>query len=139
MSEETNYNKRLQPFANKLRREMTKSESCLWKYALKSGKMLGYMFSRQRRVLSYIADFMCKELKLIIELDGAIHDWKEVFEKDIVRQKELEEAGFDDVLNAMDNVIDIIKTKIEEIESRTAHPRGKSRTPASGGHLDFKF
>ncbi|MBM2833670.1 MAG: hypothetical protein HW406_831 [Candidatus Brocadiaceae bacterium] len=30
------YNKILQPFANKLRKEMTKAEACLWKYALRA-------------------------------------------------------------------------------------------------------
>ena len=33
------YNKKLQPFANKLRKEMTKAEACLWKYALRAGQM----------------------------------------------------------------------------------------------------
>jgi very-short-patch-repair endonuclease len=33
------YNKILQPFANKLRKEMTKAEACLWKYALRASQM----------------------------------------------------------------------------------------------------
>lgn len=65
------YNKSLQPFANKLRKEMTKAEVCLWKYVLRAGQMNGYKFRRQRPVLNYIADFMCKELRLIIEVDGS--------------------------------------------------------------------
>jgi len=64
------YNKKLQPFANKLRKEMTKTEACLWKYALRASQMKGYQFRRQRPVLRYIADFLCKELKLVIEVDG---------------------------------------------------------------------
>jgi hypothetical protein len=56
-----NYNKNLQPYANRLRKEMTKAEACLWKYVLRAGKMKGFQFSRQRPVLKYIADFMCKE------------------------------------------------------------------------------
>ena len=46
------YNHKLQPFANKLRKEMTKSEACLWKYALKAGQMNGYQFRRQRPILN---------------------------------------------------------------------------------------
>ena len=64
------YNKCLQPFANKLRKEMTKSEACLWKYVLRARQMKGYQFRRQRPVLDFIADFMCKELRLVIEVDG---------------------------------------------------------------------
>ena len=55
------YNKILQPFANKLRKEMTKAEACLWKYALRASQMKGYQFRRQRPVLRYIADFLCIE------------------------------------------------------------------------------
>lgn len=58
------YNKSLQPFASENRKQMTKAEACLWKYALRA-KQMGYTFNRQRPVLNYVADFMCKELKLI--------------------------------------------------------------------------
>lgn len=51
------YNKRLQPFANRLRKEMTKAEACLWKYALRARQMKGYQFRRQRPVLNYIRRF----------------------------------------------------------------------------------
>jgi len=119
------YNKILRPYARKLRAEMTKSESCLWKYVLKSGKMKGYKFKRQRPVLKYIPDFLCPELKLIIELDGSTHDSDEIREHDIKRQRELEDAGFTvlrfcdaDVLNAIDGVAYRIEEKILEIESR---------------------
>ncbi len=76
------YNKKLQPFANQLRKTMTKSEVCLWKYALKSGKLSNWQFRRQRPVLNYITDFMCKELLLVIELDGITHLWDETIAKD---------------------------------------------------------
>lgn len=88
------YNKNLQPYANRLRKEMTKAEACLWKYVLRAGKMKSYPFRRQRPVLKYIADFMCKELMLIIEVDGSSHELEEVRKNDEQRQKALEEAGF---------------------------------------------
>ena len=62
------YNKSLRPIAKKLRQEMTKSEVCLWKYALSAKQMKGYTFNRQRPIGNYIADFFCKELKIVIEL-----------------------------------------------------------------------
>jgi very-short-patch-repair endonuclease len=76
------YNKNLQPNANRLRKEMTKAEACLWKYVLRAGKMKGFQFRRQRPVLNYIADFMCKELMLVIEVDGITHQWEEVIKND---------------------------------------------------------
>src|ERR1041385_8885355 len=88
------YNTRLQPFANKLRKNMTKAEACLWKYVLRARQLKGYQFRRERPVLNYIADFMCKELKLIIEVDGLTHQWEETAEKDSKKDRDLKAAGF---------------------------------------------
>jgi very-short-patch-repair endonuclease len=92
------YNKGLQPNANRLRKEMIPiaigTEACLWKYVLRARKMKGFQFRRQRPVLIYIADFMCRELMLIIEVDGSIHQLEEVIKNDKIRQKALEDAGF---------------------------------------------
>ena len=129
------YNKNLQPFANKLRNNGTKSEACLWKYVLKAGKLHGYKFRRQRPVLKYIADFMCMDLMLIIEVDGMSHWDEEVVKNDEIRQKKLEEVGFsvirfsdEEVLRDIENVERVLEGFIEEYE--ILHPL----TPASGGH-----
>ena len=114
------YNKRLQPFASSLRKNMTKAEACLWKYVLGARQMKGYQFRRQRPVLNYIADFMCKELLLIIEVDGIIHDSEAAQMKDKKRDKDLEAVGFTVlrflyflVLNRMANVAVMIGEWIE--------------------------
>jgi very-short-patch-repair endonuclease len=88
------YNKALRSKAKSLRSTMTKAEACLWKYVLSGRKLNGFQFRRQRPVLRYIADFMCKELKLIIEVDGITHTYESVHENDIKKQEELEKAGF---------------------------------------------
>ena len=88
------YNKSLQPFANQLRKQMTKAEACLWKYVLRAKLMRGYPFRRQRPVLSYIADFMCMPLLLVIEVDGYTHQFEEVYAKDLKKEKELKAVGF---------------------------------------------
>lgn len=96
---------------------MTKAEACLWKYVLRARQLRGYQFRRQRPVLWYIADFMCKELMLVIEVDGLSHTWEETIRKDKKKTAELEAAGFtvlrftdDDVLNHISEV----KTILEE-------------------------
>ena len=118
------YNPYLQPFANKLRKQMTKAEACLWKYALRAGMMKGYSFRRQRPVLNYIADFMCKDLKLIIEVDGLTHNWDEIILKDEKRTEELKKIGFTvlrfsdhEVLNNMENVKRALYNWIEDFEA----------------------
>ena len=120
------YNKKLQPLANQLRKSLTKSDACLWKYALRAKQLKGYQFRRQRPVLQYIADFFCKELFLIIEIDGITHDNEISQTKDIQREKRLEQAGFkivrftdEEVLNNMTGVISELEKIISEIEKST--------------------
>ncbi len=119
------YNERLQPYANALRKNMTKSEASLWKYVLRAGQLQGYKFRRQRPVLNYIADFMCPELMLIIELDGITHLDEEVARKDKIRQQALESVGFtvlrfhdEEVLRDIRNVERVLESFIENFESR---------------------
>ena len=88
------YNPNLKKFARNLRNYGTKSEACLWKYVLRAGLMKGYNFRRQRPILNFIADFLCYELKLVIELDGITHLWDETIEKDIKKDQALTAAGF---------------------------------------------
>jgi very-short-patch-repair endonuclease len=123
------YNRHLQPFANDLRKDMTKAEACLWKYALKAGKMKDYQFRRQRPVLNYIVDFICLPLKLIIEADGFTHQSADQTAKDEKRDKDLTENGFrvlrfadSEILKDMANVIRTIETVIEDIASSLIEP-----------------
>ena len=70
----------------------------------------------------FIADFYCYALKLIIELDGPIHEFQ--LEKDQERTKSLEELGNvvirftnNEVMNNLEVVLSQIKTKIQELKS----------------------
>jgi very-short-patch-repair endonuclease len=121
-----NYNKNLQPLANQLRKNFTKAEACLWKYALKAKQLRGYQFRRQRPVLHYIADFLCKELMLIVEVDGVTHDDEQTFTKDKAREENLTKAGFkvvrftdDEILKNMTGVISTLERLIDEMENST--------------------
>ena len=121
------YNKNLQPFANKLRKRMTKAEACLWKYVLRAKQLKGYQFRRQRPVLNYIADFMCMELMLVIEVDGGMHLWEETIIKDKKKTADLEAEGFtvlrftnDDVLKDIHAVCSFLEEWIEKKEKSLA-------------------
>jgi very-short-patch-repair endonuclease len=124
------YNNHLASNANDLRKDKTKAEACLWKYVLKAGGMKGFTFRRQRPVLQYIADFMCKELQLIVEVDGITHTYEEVTEKDNRKQADLETAGFTDeeVLHHMNSVNQEIENQVIRImETRGISPRIRRR------------
>ena len=56
--------------------------------------MMDYQFLRQRPIENYIADFFCKDLKLIIEADGITHQSEGSFERDEERTKRLNELGY---------------------------------------------
>ncbi len=85
------YNSDLKNKANELRNNSTLSEVLLWKY-LKGKKLKGHRFIRQKPIDSYIVDFFCKELMLIIEIDGASH-WENE-EYDRKRDNKLKNLGF---------------------------------------------
>ena len=115
------YNKQLKVFARQLRNEGTKAEARLWKFVLRAGGLDGYHFKRQRPVLGYIADFLCEELKLIIEVDGISHDHEELQKKDRQKQKALQQAGYtllrftdSEVLKSIGMVNEQVSTWIEK-------------------------
>ena len=75
-----------------LRENQTLAEITLWKYI--SNKQLdGFRFKAQHPVHRFIADFYCHSAKLIIELDGSVHDEPEQRDYDGNRTYILEEFG----------------------------------------------
>ena len=116
------YNPKLTQLAKKLRNESTETEIYLW-LKLKGKQMYGYDFHRQKPIDNYILDFFCYDLMLGIEVDGYSHEILEVHNKDIVKEKRMNELGitilrFSDfeILRDMENVIRAIEFYILEFE-----------------------
>ena len=86
----TYYNPKLKSHAKELRKKGVLSEVLLWNQ-LKSRKMRGYQFMRQKPIGDYIVDFFCSKLGLVIEIDGESHDGR--FRYDMERQKFIESIG----------------------------------------------
>ncbi len=63
---------KLRTYATSMRREPTPAEARLWS-SLRGRRLDGLKFRRQVPVGPYIADFLCKDLKLIVEVDGGQH------------------------------------------------------------------
>ena len=85
-----NHNKKLTPFAQKLRKDMTKEERQLWYQYLKEYPV---QFRRQVTCGQYILDFYCSKAKLAIELDGSQHFEPEALEADLQRTEFLNGIG----------------------------------------------
>ena len=109
-------------FARSLRRRETGAEAKLWARLRNRG--LGVKFRRQVPVGRYYADFLCNELKLIVELDGTQHA-DERFEYDRARTITLKAAGYTvmrfwnrQVLTETDDVVASIGTMIDHLRRR---------------------
>src|SRR6188768_4273018 len=63
---------RLTPLAKNLRKAGNIAEDKLW-HALRNHNLNGVKFSRQVPIGDFVADFACRDLKLVIELDGSQH------------------------------------------------------------------
>jgi len=100
--------------ASVLRRNMTLPERVLCKQ-LSNRKLFKTKFRRQHPINIFIVDFYNHEYKLVIEIDGEIHNYIKRKEYDDGREYELERYGLkvirftnDQVLNKTDIVIDEI-------------------------------
>jgi very-short-patch-repair endonuclease len=80
-------------FARELRQNQTEVERRLWS-ELRSRRFHGFKFRRQEPVGPFIADFLCLEAKLIIELDGARHALPQFAAAERRRNAYLENRGY---------------------------------------------
>ena len=76
--------------AKEMRREMTPAERLLWG-RLKANRLEGFHFRRQQIIGSYIADFYCHAVGLVIEVDGDIHLEQEAYDRQ--RDQEMRQMG----------------------------------------------
>ena len=95
-------NKNLRVNAQALRKEATKWERRLWYDFLKSYPI---QYTRQKNIGNYIVDIYCKQVKLVVELDGEYHRDEDVFISDKKRAEYLEQLEFT-----------VIRFKNEEID-----------------------
>jgi very-short-patch-repair endonuclease len=78
---------KLKPIAHKKGHKPTPAEKELWKQ-LKNRQLLDFIFRRQHCIGQFIVDFYCYKAKLVVEIDGEIHQYKP--EEDKIRQEYLE-------------------------------------------------
>jgi len=106
--------------ARQLRRAATPAEQLLWRYLARS--QLGAKFSRQIPLGPFFADFLCRELKLVVECDGISHDREP--ERDASRDRFMQAEGYRvlrftnaDVLGNTEGVIAAIRMEIERLRN----------------------
>ncbi len=100
-----------------LRDNMTAPEKMLWAH-LMGKKMMNLRFRPQHPIDIFIADFYCHPLKLVIEVDGRIHNSKDHKEYDINREAELNYWGIKVIRftnDEVENKIDFVIAEIQKI------------------------
>lgn len=108
-------------FARKLRNSATPAERQLWRILSPEAKRLGLHFRRQVSLPPYIADFLCHQTRLIVELDGYSHDSR--LNYDHVRDAFLRHQGYHILRFTNDevytNVAGVVVTVLAEAQARS--------------------
>ena len=78
--------------AREFRKNPTESEDAVWQM-LRNRQIKNLKWRRQQVIFGYIADFYCAELKVVLEIDGAVHKKEKVKEYDEFRTSVFESKG----------------------------------------------
>jgi acetylglutamate kinase len=116
--------------AEELRNRMTPAEESLWRHLhINEWKL---KFRRQHPISNYVVDFYCHSIKLVIELDGGIHEVEEVKRLDEEREQNLKAFGLtiirfknEMIFNDRKTVIETIANHIKLLQSPPLGDRGK--------------
>ena len=126
--------------AEELRNRMTNAEEVLWNAIHINEWHL--KFRRQHPLANYIVDFYCHGVKLVIELDGRIHDEEEIKRNDSARETHLKEFNLtvlrfknEEVINNTDSVLKKIKETIIKIQSSSPNLSNVHLPSGNGGKL----
>ena len=116
--------RQISPYAARLRREMTDVERKLWS-SLRNRQLNGYKFRCQATIGPFVADFLCVEAALIVELDGGQHSEA----TDASRTAFLVKRGYriirfwnNDVIESFDGVLQIVAATLAEQKERRPSP-----------------
>lgn len=108
--------------ALRLRNHMTKAEKFLWKVLQVRQRGWSVKFQPQQVVFGYIPDFYCEPMMLAIEVDGRIHDRRDVKRNDSLRTRRLNRMGVtvirfknSDVFSASHRIVSMIEDAIRSV------------------------
>ncbi len=110
--------------SKKLRKTQTKAKEFLWEI-LRNRKFNNLKFRRQHPFWRYIADFYCKEINLVIELDWEIH--KKTQEYDKIRDEIIEKYNVKILRFQNNDVFNDLKKILKDIREHIPLPMGEAR------------
>ena len=104
--------------ARSLRKAATEAEKLMWS-KLRNRQLDGWKFCRQMEIGPYVADFVCRDQKLVVEIDGGQHAGND---GDRVRTTYLETQGYKVLRYWNNDVLTNINGVLEALRSRSACP-----------------
>jgi acyl-coenzyme A synthetase/AMP-(fatty) acid ligase/very-short-patch-repair endonuclease len=116
--------------SKRMRNNPTSAEEVLWQAVRKHNA--GYHIRRQHIIGQFIVDFVCLEKKLVIEVDGDIHDYQ--IEEDAARTAFLNEYGFEVIRFKNQEVILNTAKVVRQIEEKL---KSINPSPSKGNSLPF--
>ena len=116
--------------AEELRKFPTNEEQIVWSYL--SDNQSGVKFRRQHPLFLYIVDFYCHSLKLVIEIDGEIHNKSDIKINDALRQSQIESFGIKIIRFTNQQAINTPEIILQSISDRIKELQKLSPSPPSG-------
>ena len=120
------FNPRNSQRARDLRRQASPPEIKLWQ-DVRNSQLNGHKFSRQMPIGPYFADFVCRSVKLVVEIDGSSHGLR--LEYDQARTEFIEAQGYrvvrftnGDVMQNLEGVLVVIGQVLAELSQPTSNP-----------------
>ncbi len=101
--------------AKRLRKKLTKAEKIMWR-ELRRNNLKGHYFRRQHPLAWYIADFYCHDAKLVVELDGNVHDSEKQKDHDARRDEVMKDLDLIVLRFKNEEVFDDLDKVLEEIK-----------------------
>ena len=108
--------------ARVLRDGQSSAEAKLWEH-VRERRLGGFKFVRQIAIDQFFADFVCRERKLMVEIDGGTHSTESEVRSDAGRDAELRKLGYrvfrvrnDEVY---DNIAGVLETLLAELENES--------------------
>ena len=116
---------RLTAIAKQLRTKSTDAENLMWRH-LRAKRLNGFKFRRQEPVGNFIADFICFEKRIVVEVDGGQHALRD---SDFERDAWFRGQGFkvlrfwnNDVLGNTEGVLESIRIELNDTPSPLSPP-----------------
>ncbi len=103
---------KLKPLARQMRKKLTLAEALFWQ-RLRKRQVLGHKFRRQHAIERFIVDFYCRDARLVVEVDGPIHQYTQ--EEEAIRQTFLESQELEVIRFSNQEIVQHISRIVERV------------------------